>query len=146
MDRGRGAVIVIHESWGAASAIERIYVMSLQFTRRASGILAGGLLLGCSGCVFDNQALSQMTAEDVHKKLQVGKTSESDVNSLLGEPRFKGVDKDSVLWQYHYQKAPAIVFVPLIGLLFGQKVTEAYLIVGFDDNHVINDVKYSGSK
>src|SRR6266567_3129622 len=118
--------------------------MKTTFTTLA---LASIAMVNLTGCVLGSRQMSEMTAQQIKSKIEVGTTTLDGVRDVFGDPQEKGVQlspSSRTFWYYRYQKLSATFFIPFINIFAKDSNLRGYLRVGFDEHNVAAEVDYRG--
>lgn len=106
-------------------------------------------IAGCAGTA-GNQKLSEHSQETIAQNIVVGKTTQAQVKSLLGEPTaLTYTDGGNEIYTYTFARATAqgVNYIPVINLFArGFDVNTKKLVILFDANKVVGKSNMSESQ
>jgi len=102
-----------------------------------------GLLASCAST--GNEALRSENTQTIAKKVIEGKTTESEVKSMFGEPTSTSFTGNGLeIWKYDFEKvsADAVSYIPIVSSFGGTASgTKKELTLLFDDHMIVKKAK-----
>lgn len=106
-------------------------------------VVGMGLLASCAST--GNEALRSENTQTIAKKVIEGKTTESEVKSMFGEPTSTSFTGNGLeIWKYDFEKvsADAVSYIPIVSSFGGTASgTKKELTLLFDDHMIVKKAK-----
>jgi outer membrane protein assembly factor BamE (lipoprotein component of BamABCDE complex) len=110
--------------------------------------LSSALLSGCAS--VGNETIADATSESVSTQLVKGKTTQTQVRQLYGDPlKTSFTDSGNESWEYEFSRMQSkpTNFVPYVNLIYsGAEGDKKSLVVFFDKSKVVRQYTISSSK
>ncbi|MBS0307937.1 MAG: outer membrane protein assembly factor BamE [Proteobacteria bacterium] len=115
-------------------------------------ILCLGMVVALiSGCASSgNAAIKEETNETLAQKIQIGKTTQSQIRSMFGEPMSTGtgatVQETSWMYMFTGYRADAKTFIPIVGGFIGSSNTQHNMLtINFDKRGIVSNYRFNAS-
>ena len=115
------------------------------------GIAAGLSCVFLAGCASSgNESIADASRETVSEQLVKGKTTQSQVRQLYGDPiKSSFTDSGNESWEYEFSRmrSKPINFVPYVNAIYsGAEGDKKSLVIFFDRSKVVQQYTISSSK